>query len=49
MWVYTAQERTRDLMDSLLNQKMPHHEAWELASEEWAFLPSEEDDQDTGL
>ena len=40
--VYAAQERTSDLMDSLLDKKMPYHEAWELAREEWAFPPSEE-------
>jgi hypothetical protein len=44
--VYAAQERTNDLMDSLLEKKMPHHQAWELAREEWAFLPSEEDDEE---
>jgi len=43
--VYAAQERTNDLMDSLLNQGLPYHQAWELAREEWAFLPSEEDDE----
>ena len=40
--VYAAQERTSDLMDSLLDKGLPHHQAWELAREEWAFLPSEE-------
>ena len=40
--VYEAQERTSDLMDSLLDQGMPHHQAWELAREEWAFPSSEE-------
>ena len=44
--VYAAQERTNDLMDDLLQKhRLPHHQAWELAREEWAFLPSEEDDE----
>jgi hypothetical protein len=38
--VYAAQERTSDLMDSLLDTKMPYDQAWELAREEWAFLPA---------
>jgi len=38
---HAAQELTSDLMDSLLDQRTPHHQAWELAREEWAFLPSE--------
>lgn len=29
----------------LLEEKMPHHQAWEIAREEWAFLPSEDDDE----
>jgi hypothetical protein len=41
--VYAAQERTSDLMNSLLDKGLPRHQAWELASEEWAFLPSEDD------
>ena len=41
--VYEAKERTSDLMDSLLDKGLPYHQAWELAREEWAFLPSEED------
>jgi hypothetical protein len=40
--VYQAQERTSDLMDSLLDQKLSYDQAWEMAREEWAFLPSEE-------
>jgi len=40
--VHAAQERTKDLMDSLLDKGLPYHQAWELAREEWAFLPSEE-------
>ena len=27
----------------LAHQGLPHHQAWELAGEEWAFLPREED------
>ena len=40
--VYAAQELTSDLMDSLLDKKLSYHQAWELAREEWAFLPSED-------
>jgi hypothetical protein len=39
--LHAAQERTNDLMDSLLDKGLPHHQA----REEWAFLPSEEDDE----
>ena len=44
--VYAAQERTSDLMYDLQNgpNKLDYQAAWELAREEWAFLPSEEDD-----
>ncbi len=42
--VYAAQEATSDLMDKLLDKGLPHDQAWELVREEWAFLPSEEDD-----
>ena len=42
--VYAAQELTNDLMDRLLAKRMPHHQAWEIAREEWAFLPSERDE-----
>jgi hypothetical protein len=41
--LHAAQERTSDLMDSLLDKGLPHHQAWELAREEWAFLPSKDD------
>jgi hypothetical protein len=40
--VYEAQERTSDLMDSLLAKGLDYQQAWELAREEWAFLPSED-------
>jgi hypothetical protein len=43
--LHAAQERTSDLMESLLNQGLPYHQAWELAREEWAFLLAEEDDE----
>ncbi len=43
--LHAAQERTKDLMESLLDKGLPHHQGWELAREEWAFLPSEEDDE----
>jgi hypothetical protein len=42
--LHAAQERTSELLESLLAGGMPHHRAWELAREQWAFLPSEEDD-----
>lgn len=42
--VYAAQEMTNDLMDSLLEKGLSHEQAWELAREEWAFLPSEKDE-----
>ena len=41
--VYAAQERTNDLMDELLAKGLPYHEAWELARQKWAFLPSEDE------
>ncbi len=44
--VYAAQEATSDLMDKLLDKGLSHEQAWELAREEWAFLPSEEDDSE---
>ena len=46
--LHAAQERTSDLMDSLLDKGLPYHQAWELAREEWAFLPSEEDEEASG-
>ncbi len=44
--VYAAAELTSDLMYDLQNgpSKLPYQEAWELAREEWAFLPSEKDE-----
>ena len=38
-----AQEQTGDLLYRLtVVQKMDYHAAWELAMEEWAFLPGED-------
>lgn len=38
-----AEERTADLLyELLLVQKMQYQEAWELATREWAFLPTED-------
>ena len=40
--VLEAQELTGDLMYELVSvQKMDYHAAWELATRDWAFLPSE--------
>ena len=37
-----AEERTADLLYELLSvKKMQYQEAWELATREWAFLPTE--------
>jgi hypothetical protein len=37
-----AEERTSDLLYELLSvKKMPYQEAWELATQEWAFPPTE--------
>ena len=46
--VYQAQEQTNDLMDDLLAKGLSHDQAWELAREEWAFLPDEEDQPNLG-
>jgi hypothetical protein len=38
-----AEERTSDLLYELLSvKKMQYQEAWELATREWAFLPTED-------
>ncbi len=42
--VYDAQERTGEALVNLLHQGLRYEQAWELVREEWAFLPSEEDD-----
>jgi hypothetical protein len=37
-----TEERTSDLLYDLLSvKKMQYQEAWELATREWAFLPTE--------
>jgi hypothetical protein len=37
-----AEERTSDLLYELLSvKKLPYQEAWEQATREWAFLPTE--------
>ena len=37
-----AAERTSDLLYELLSvKKIPYQEAWEQATREWAFLPTE--------
>jgi hypothetical protein len=37
-----AEERTADLLHELLSvKKLQYQEAWELATREWAFLPTE--------
>jgi len=43
--VHAAQELTNDLMNNLLDKhRLSYDQAWELAREEWAFLPSEKDE-----
>jgi hypothetical protein len=38
-----AEARTSDLLYDLLSvKKMQYQDAWELATREWAFLPSED-------
>ncbi len=37
-----AEERTADLLYELISvQKLQYQEAWEMATREWAFLPTE--------
>ena len=39
--VLQATEQTADLLQALLTvQRMDYQSAWELATQEWAFLPS---------
>jgi len=41
--IHETQERTGDLLYELLSvQKMDYHAAWEMATREWAFLPTED-------
>ena len=38
-----AEARTADLLYELLSvRKMPYQDAWELATQEWAFPPTED-------
>jgi hypothetical protein len=39
-----AQGLTSDALHRLLQQGVPYGQAWESVREEWAFLPSEEED-----
>jgi hypothetical protein len=40
--VYEAQEATGDLLYELVSvQKMDYQAAWEIATQEWGFLPSQ--------
>jgi hypothetical protein len=40
--IYEVQERTGDLLYELVSiQKMDYQAAWEVATQEWAFLPSQ--------
>jgi hypothetical protein len=40
--ISAAEERTSDLLYELLSvKKLPYQEAWEQATREWAFLPTE--------
>lgn len=42
--IFAAQELTGDLLYELtVVRKMEYQPAWEMATAEWAFLPSEED------
>ncbi len=42
--IFAAQELTSNLLYELkVVRKMEYNQAWEIATREWAFLPSEED------
>lgn len=41
--VYAAQERTRQAVAEAVEKGQPYREAFESLSQEWAFLPTEED------
>ena len=42
--IFAAQELTSNLLYELtVLRKMEYNQAWEIATREWAFLPSEED------
>ena len=41
--LHETEERTGDLLYELLSvQKMEYHKAWEIATREWGFLPTED-------
>jgi hypothetical protein len=41
--VAEAEERTTELLYELLSvNKLPYQDAWEIATREWAFLPTED-------
>ena len=45
-----AESNTVDLLHKLLHeQKMNYQDAWEIATREWAFLPSEDHPQSSSL
>jgi hypothetical protein len=37
-----AANLTRDALGDLIEKGLPHNQAWELVRENWAFLPSED-------
>lgn len=48
--VEAAANLTHEAMyDLLTKHKLPHDQAWELVREEWAYLPSEEDQPSLGF
>jgi len=41
--MYAVLQKSGHLVESsLLDKGLPHHQAWEMAREEWTFLPSED-------
>ena len=38
-----ASDLTKDALADLIEQGLPYNQAWEMVRENWAFLPSEED------
>ncbi len=40
--VQRAADKTNEMLDSLMGQGMPYHQAWEMVREEFLFLPEEE-------
>jgi hypothetical protein len=48
--IYEVQERTGDLLYELVSvQKMDYQAAWEVATQEWAFLPSQSRPQSSSV